>query len=441
MSADFFRIYRGLELDEAVQFLSGSSAPGASGDSAAAPRGSYFTDTTSGDFYVKVAQGAGTDKWKQLATQDYVSSATTTGLSWREPVTVVDTTSADVASLKDDLDADDEIQGVEVFIGMRILGANISGNKNIFVVGGVSGDWTLTEDLNPESSGDTTYVVDGTYAGKTYQYNGTDWIWSQGSALDELAFIRAYIGKDSGGSEFPQYTSENVVENDDSLEAAIGKLDAEAGFANAFTGKAEGEELPSYSSTNVVADDDALVVAIGKLDAEIGASVVDGEVILASNDVNSNIEALDEELASINAFVGKSAGNGSPDYTDTVYVADGDALVSAVNKLDAAIAASSKQSALTNVTSLSALDAVEAVAAEWDVYVSETANPSRVRAFKVFAMHNGTNVDSTIFATLSRGGQISGFSATVTLDGSELVLNIQSTAAVNAKAQRISAIV
>lgn len=441
MSADFFRIYRGLELDDAAQFLTGTGAPGASGDPSTAPRGSYFTDTASGDLYLKVAQGSGTDKWKKMATEDYVSSVASSGLSWREPVSVVDTTATEVAILKADLDTDDLIQGVAVSLGMRILGASITGNKNIFVVGGVSGDWTLTEDLNPETAGDTTYVIGGDEGGKTFQYDGSDWVWIQGSASDEDTFIRAFIGKDGAGNELPLYTSTNVVANNDSLETAAGKLDAEAGYANAFMGKTDaGNEMPDYSSVNIVDDADSLETAIGKLDAAIGAAVVDGEVILAANDVNENITALDGELESINDYLGKTVGDATPDYSSTEFVADDDNLTTAIGKLDAALAATSLTSTLTNVTSLTAVDTVAAVTAEWDVFVRETATPTRVRAFKVFAMHNGTDVDSTIFATLTRGGAITGFAATVTFSSGNLVLNIQSTSAVDVKAQRLSAI-
>lgn len=442
MSADFFRIYRGLELDEVAQFLTGASAPGASGDTSTAPRGSYFTDTTTGDLWLKTAQGTGTDKWSKMATQDYVSTVASSGLSWREPVDVNDTTSTTTSALKADLDADDLIQGVPVVLGMRILGSGITGNKNIFVVGGVSGDWTITEDLNPESNGDTTFVTAGDDAGRTYQYDGANWIWINSADQTELTFIRNFVGKDGAGNELPQYTSNNVVADNDTLETAAGKLDAEAGFANAFTGKsAAGSELPDYTSVNVVADGDNLEVAIGKLDAEIGATVANGEVILAGNTVNQNVTALDGEVASVNDYLGKTAADATPDYTSEVYVTDGDSITTAVGKLDAAIAATSLTSTLTNVTSISAVDTVTAVAAEWDVYVRETATPTRIRSFKVFAMHNGSVVDSTIFAALTRGGNITGFQATVTLSGGSLVLNVQSTAAVDVKSQRLSAIV
>jgi hypothetical protein len=441
MSTDFFRIYRGLELDEAAQFLTGIGAPGAADDTSTAPRGSYFTDTATGDFYIKVAQGVGTDKWKRVATEDYVSTVTSTGISWREPVAVIDTTATDVTTLKADLDADNFIQGVPVTAGMRILGANVTGNKNIFVVSGTAGNWTLTEDLNLESAGDAVYVIGGDDAGKTFQYDGTNWTWILGQANTEDAFIRAFIGKDAAGNELPLYTSTHVISNNDSLETAAGKLDAEAGYANAFIGKTGvGNVLPNYSSVNVVANGDNLETAIGKLDAEIGPAVVNGTVIQASNTANANITALDGEVGHIDTYLGKTAGNSTPNYSSTSFVATNDSLTTAVGKLDAAIASTSLTCTVTNVTSITAVDTVTGVAAEWNVYIRQSDTPTNVRVFKVFAMHNGTDVDSTIFATLSSGGAISGFHATVTLSGGSLVLNVQSTVAVDVKAQRLSAI-
>lgn len=441
MALDFFRIERGLELDESAQFLTGTGAPGASGDTSTAPRGSYFTDTATGHLYLKTAVGTGTDKWSRMATEDYVGTVASSGLSWREPSDVRDSTSTDVATIKADLDADDEIQGVPVYVGMRILGSNVTGNKNIFVVGGVSGDWTLTEDLNPETAGDTTYIVDGTYAGRTFQYDSTgEWIWILGDNSSELGYIRAFIGKNAAGNELPDYSSTNIIADTDSLETAAGKLDAEAGYTNTFIGKSAGNNTPDYSSTNWVTDGEDLETAIGDLDAAIGAAVANGEVILAANDVNENITALDGEVASVNDYLGKTAGNASPDYSSVVFVTDGDSVTTAVGKLDAALATTSLTTTLTNVTSISTVDSVAGIMAEWDVFVRQNDTPTRVRAMKVFAMHNGTNVDYTVFATLIRGGTIDGFALTVDLDAGSLRLRVQSTDAVDVKAQRVAAV-
>lgn len=179
--SDVFRIYTGLELDEASRFITGEGVPGSSTNSNDAQRGSFYTNTLDGGFFVKVSQGSGVDKWQKLATENFVGSATSTGISWREPVNVVDTTHTNTASLIGDLDADDEIQGVSVISGMRILAASVTGNRNVFIVSGSTGAWTLTEDTNSETAGDTVYVISGDEAGKTYQYDGTDWQWIKGA--------------------------------------------------------------------------------------------------------------------------------------------------------------------------------------------------------------------------------------------------------------------
>lgn len=490
MAADFFRIYRGLELDEAAQFLTGAGAPGAGGDTADAPRGSFFTDTATGDLYLKTSQGTGTDKWRRMATQDYVSSVASVGLSWREPVHVIDTASSSVAALKADLDADDQIQGIGAFSGMRILGSTVTGNANIFVVSGSTGDWTLTEDLNLETPGDTVFVIGGNGAGRTYQYSGSAWTWINNSDQTELAFLRAYVGKDGVGSELPDYTSNNIVADNDSLETAIGKLDAEAARLFAFIGKsAAGTEMPAYASNNYVNDGDSLetgisnvdaaignqateitsiqtylgktagdgtpdytsnnhvvdntsvTAAISALDSEIGAAVSDGEVVQDTNTVNANIQALDAELASINDYLGKTVGDGTPDYTSNAYVADGDTLPAAISKLDAALAATSANTTASNVTSTTVVDtATGMVTAEWNVFVQSVSTPSKIRSFKIFAHINGTTVDHTTFAALKQGGNITGLNATVVQSGGAMQLSISSTEAVNVRAQRLSAI-
>jgi hypothetical protein len=441
--SDFFRIYRGLELDEAAQFLTGTGAPGTGGDTAAAPRGSYFTDTGNGELWMKTGTGTGTDKWSRMATQDYVTTVSSSGLSWREPVAVRDNTSATVADIKADIDADDLIQGVAVTVGMRILGSNVTGNKNIFIVSGATGNWTLTEDLNLETAGDTTYVTNGTDAGKSFQYDSAgNWIWINSDDQAELGFVRTFVGKTGPGAETPTYSSTVIVSNGDNLETGIGKLDAETAYQNTFMGKAVGSDAPNYSSNNVVTDTSSLEAAIGDLDAEIGAAVTNGTVVLAANAVNANVQALDGEVGFIDAFIGKAAGNEMPNYSSNGYVADGDSIETAIGKLDAAVGASSLQTSSTNVTAITTIDSILGVVAEWDVYVQEAATPTKVRAYKVFAVHNGTAPDHTTFATLAIGSGITGLALSVTLSGGNtLNLRVASTAAVNVKAQRLAAIV
>jgi hypothetical protein len=310
MAEQFFRINRGLELDGTSQFLTAAGAPGAAGDTAAALVGSYYTDTTSGDLYIKVTSGTGTDKWKVLATQSYVQNFSATGISWREPVKVIDTTTyATLAAAVIAANVADTVDGVTIVAGDRVLIADLTtGADNVYIVSGATGAWVFTQDINTITAGDATYVVGGTGAGNTYVYNGAAWVLISQTSADEDGYQNSFMGK-SAGNNMPDYSSNNIVVDSTSLETAVGALDAETGYQNTFTGKTAGSVTPNYTSNNFVVDATSLMAAISALDVEFGANVSNGNVILAANKVNSNITALDGEVGYLDTFVGKTAGN------------------------------------------------------------------------------------------------------------------------------------
>jgi hypothetical protein len=224
--SDFFRVYRGLVLDDGTQFLTGLGPPGAAGDTAAAPIGSLFVDNVTGENWSKFATGTGTDKWTLLATQE--------------------------------------------------------------------------------------------------------WIMSNGNPED--VFLRAFIGKDAGGSEMPDYTSETYITDGDSLETAIGKLD--------------------------------------------------GELTVIS-----------------------------------------------------------KESTVNTITTFATVDSVLTTMAEWNVQVIDSNNSLNRQAAKVFAIHNGTDVDFTIYGNLVTGVGIVGVDYEVTLSGGNtLNLRVSASSDVDVTTKRITAL-
>lgn len=257
MALKFFEIEKGLSLNGNVVVLEGSGVPGLSTDTDNAAVGSFYLDRTNGLVYVKSTVGTGSDKWDQQASKAYVDNAVNAQISWREPVLVLDATSyADIAAVVTAANVADTLDGVTIASGNRVLITNLtSGNNNVYIVSGSTGNWTLTEDVNLASSGDTVYVQDGTYAGMRYTYNGTAWIRTDIISSDELGYIRAFIGKTGAGNE-----------------------------------------LPTYSSVTQVTQSNTLEGAIGELDAAIGTDPTNGEVILAANTVNANIKAIDDHI-------------------------------------------------------------------------------------------------------------------------------------------------
>ncbi len=65
--SDYFRIMRGLEIDESVRFLQGSGMPGSTADTDAAQVGSVYVDRTTGKLYSKTSSGSGTIRWQAVA--------------------------------------------------------------------------------------------------------------------------------------------------------------------------------------------------------------------------------------------------------------------------------------------------------------------------------------------------------------------------------------
>ena len=326
MSQDFFRIYRGLELDDAVQFLTGTGAPGSTADTDAAGVGSYYTNQANGEFWTKTAAGSGADKWSLQATQSYVQTVLTTGISWREPVRVIDTVATTLPTGTPGSPV--TVDGVSIGNGQRVLFASISGGDgpNVYVYDQALG--TFAEDTNNESDGDTVFVQEGTAADSTWQYNGSAWITiTTGTANAEIGYIRDYVGKPTAGAVLPDYSSENIVTDNDSHTVAIGKLDAEAGYANTFIGKTAGASTPDYASNNFVTDGDSLVTAIGDLDAALAQTTLQTDVanvttittVDAATAVVTEWDVFVREVATpTRVWAGKvfATHNGtSPDYT------------------------------------------------------------------------------------------------------------------------------
>jgi hypothetical protein len=375
MAQDFFRVYRGIELDDTIQILTGSGNPGVSQDTVNAPIGSTYTDTLTGNLWTKAASGA--EGWKLQATQNYVQTMLATGVSWREPVKVADAVSTTVPAGSAGNTV--VVDGETIDDGQRVLLAGLTTDANVYVYDKTTG--VFVQDANVASDGDTVFSQEGTDADSTWQFNGTKWnIITTSTTNSELGYLRNYVGKQSAGSALPTYTGTGgIVANNDTLTAAVSKLDSEAGSVNAFVGKTD-DNLPTYSSTTVVSNNDTLVVAVGKLD--------------------SGIDGLHDDL---------------------------DALASDTLQVDGA-----------GVTTLS--DSVVAVAAEWDVFVQNASTTSKVWAGKVFATQNGTDADYTVFGVLKLNGSVP-VSASASFTSGQLVLTVSTgSTSSNVRIKRVSVI-
>jgi len=243
MSQSTFRAELGFGVVDAdgvdlAQFISETGAPGSTTLTDNAPIGSTYSDATSGLMYRKNAAGAGASKWIKILDEN---SGASSGLTWLEPAELyVPDVFANLAAAEAYVNAITQ-QTYTIADQDRLLFDGITGqNKNIFVVSGTPGSGaTLVEsDHAPALGGDQVFIEHGDSAGVQFAYNEVPDTWTKNnqSNLDELGFIRTFIGKGAAGNELPAYTSVVTIANGDPIETAVGKLDAALALTNTAVG-------------------------------------------------------------------------------------------------------------------------------------------------------------------------------------------------------------
>jgi len=207
MGLDLFRVMQGLDIQNETltanaNLLVGNGLPG--GDTAeqdAAPIGSTYqrndVEANNLQMYVKISTlNNSSADWQPMATQEYVD-AVAQGLAWRAPVRVHDITLyANAAAFP----TTGTIDGVALVAGDRVLFSNVTlaTDSNVFIWDGA----TWTEDTNAETDGDAVLVNEGTLKDEQWVYDGTNWVkFGSAAGVEELGFIRSYIGKTGPGAE------------------------------------------------------------------------------------------------------------------------------------------------------------------------------------------------------------------------------------------------
>lgn len=400
MALDLQRIAKGLAIEadnfsSEVHILQGTGAPG--GDAAAqdaAPIGSLFlrsdAETDALQLYWKwsTANSSSAD-WKQATNKEYVD-AVASGLSWREPVRVQDATLYANATA---FPVGGTVDGVLLSAGDRVLFSNVTlaTDENVFIWDGA----TWTEDTNAETDGDAVLVQEGTYAEQQWVYDGTNWVqFGSGAGAAELGYIRTFIGKTGPGSELPTYSSTDIVTQSNSLEAAIGELDAAGG-------------TQTYTEQNEVTTGEDFTTSIDALDVKVGNSTfTESNFVAGANDITENLDALDVAVQD----------NANQNLTINV----------------------------ANVTTQTVIDLIPVAGVDsgelvkWMIIVENTGDSTNRISGEILAMHDGAgNVDFTRYATLKLGANIAGLVFAVDVSAGNMRLLVTSTTAVDVGAKRL----
>lgn len=421
MALSFFEVEKGFLHNEAAM-IAGAGAPSGSGDSAEVGIGSMYQDTSSGDLYVKNAAGAGSDKWTRLAGANEVASS----ISWREPAVVIDSSATTLPTSTGGTNI--TVDGVEITDGGRVLFSAISGGAgpNVYVYSNALG--VFTEDSNAETAGDAVYIQEGTGAGKVYNFNGTAWVQSQQSSLDELGFIRSFVGKSGDGNELPTYSTTNFILDGDSLETAAGKLDAQVktnadNISSEITARSDADALIQSELDDTQSG--AGLNADGTYSATGGANFISTATSLknADNLLDAQLKSTQDDL----------------DALETSFA-------TASSKLDRARTESSSV-AVTTATSIDTVLVDSVAACKWTVYVqgNQAGDANKKQVVEILATHDGTSgadataTDYNVYAKL-RIGTLSGLQFSVDVNGAgsaqTMRLRVQSTTSVDVKATR-----
>jgi len=368
MALQLFRAKGGFS-DGLTSTLSGAGVPG--GDASfqdAAGIGSTYRDTVSGALFQKNVAGAGTANWvKQANVTDLAGLSAVQ--SWREPALVRDAVNTSTANSITEMNTADTLDGITIAAGDRVLLSEIAAGAgpNIYIVGGSAGAWTLTEDDNNESAGDTTQILSGTSSNQIWFFNGAAWAHIGSQSSSEDSFLRSFIGKGAAGAEMPAYANANYVAQADSLATAIGKLDAQVAL-NATAGTGNSSGLSALQVEVDATQSGAGLAAGGAYNADAAATYIstatsihnatqllDAHVALNASGLAQEI--LDRQAASagllteldvIEAGTGLAADGTYITVAGSNYIDTSTTVVDAVSLLDAAIG--SVQTSLTTET-------------------------------------------------------------------------------------------
>jgi hypothetical protein len=417
MSLDLFRINGGIDItneayDSNANILQGIGAPG--GDSGVqddAPIGSLYLRTdASGDemqVYYKWNDLNALSDWQLMPSKNYVDSVAA-GLSWREPVVVLDPVSTTLPT--GTAGNPTTVDGISILGGDRVLFSNVTTGKNVYIYNQATG--LFEEDVNQESDGDALFVQSGTRADQQWIFDGTNWILF-GTSVDsaELAFLRDFIGKNGLGAEFPTFTSQFAITNNDNLEVAIEKLDTTLGsgaITNDGGNYALSDDL-AFTGTNGANGTLTLTGALNDLNEAIGSrdyTTGAGYFLADGQTVTASLEALNVGL--YNSIVNVQLVNGSIATTPATF------------------------------QTLDSIPVADATQIKWMVQIRDTATPSSRRASEIHAIHDGSVVDYTRYAELKLGAALAGYGLQVIISGGNVVLQGRATNAYDYAVKRIA---
>jgi hypothetical protein len=480
MTRRFFGVEKGLDIfqengDLQVRIISGSAAPNGLGDQSAAPIGSVYLRSGTGELYQKILNNGNSGDWQLNG-----ASAAMIG-TWR-PEAVVAVTNESVSPGTRDMVAspfsDDE--GTAIAIGDFVVGKYVivdaDGSPALLEITAVSGDdVTFAAAANP-------LVEDDTFVAKHYLPDSPDGqekeaiVNYNGSVIIKLSDINWNFA--DGISMAAGYTAQNgSVSSSDSVNSAIQKLDGNQQDLISLSGVAQGEvDLGAFSGATIPDDQtikqalqsletayeetdenvDDLISLSGVAENSVDLGTFTGSTIPDSSTVKGALQALETELESVDSDLQETKGDvddlillsGVAENAQNFGSFTGDSLADNQNakQLFQTIEVLLEQMRGVQVTGITTAATVDSVphasvkTIKWLVECFEEATPANRSCFEIYAATDGSSVDDTQYAKLKLGAN---FNLTISVDisGADMRLRAASTSAgVTVTARRIEVI-
>lgn len=368
------------------------------------------------------------------------------------------------------------LHGIEK--GIRLHGEN-SDTSNVDILLGSAAPGGDTGEQDNAALGSIYLRTSGGLYKKTGTANSAaDWEEVGNVAIDELSWRseKVVAGTDDSLSAGAGIDPTSWSDNESGVDATnwnvgdfvLSDVDGTPALFE-ITAKASATSITLAAASQAIADNDTFMVqsylpdspgaqegqAIVHFPSASGAGVKVGDVnwnfadgigmaasytpvngtVSSADTVNSAIEKLDGNQIDLTTLSG--VAQGAVDLgTFTGVIPDNSTIKDALQSLETAIQSgvTYTQNGVTTATVIDSLLVDVACAVKWYIYVREAANPSRVKAFEVWATHNGTvsadatQVDDTTYAKLKIGANFD-LTLSVSLNGTGAAQVIRLTAA------------
>ena len=135
MAEQFFGIDRGLALDDVHMIIIETPPDTGIGDSDIVGKGSFAIDKSNSEWWKKIADGVGADKWRKIVDTVELAEAIAAE-SWREPVWTIDTTNTAYADAIIELNTTNALGGATLSNKQRTLLSKVTdeGGNNVYTV-------------------------------------------------------------------------------------------------------------------------------------------------------------------------------------------------------------------------------------------------------------------------------------------------------------------